>query len=97
MKITFLIKSSSQAIRIRSAVAGEFKEKVPVSPDSILADLMASLIAKNTLEAKNRGGSPTAYAINNEICDFLIRNQQHSSEYYFGGINGVRIGTTTQE
>jgi hypothetical protein len=45
---------------MRSAVAGELIVKFPVNPDSVLAEWMASLIAKNTLDAKNKGGSPTA-------------------------------------
>ena len=59
--ITFLVRSSSQAIRIRSAVAGESNVKISLEPDSHLAARMASLIAKKTLAAKNKGGSPTAY------------------------------------
>jgi hypothetical protein len=58
---TLTVISSSQAIRIRAAVAGESSLNVPVKPLSILAAVMASLIAKKTDEARNRGGSPTAY------------------------------------
>jgi hypothetical protein len=57
---TLAVISSSQAIRIRAAVAGESSLKVPFSPLSDLADVMASLIAKKIDEARNRGGSPTA-------------------------------------
>jgi len=45
---------------MRSAVAGEFKLKMPASPLSKRADEIAFFIAKKTLEAKNSGGSPTA-------------------------------------
>jgi hypothetical protein len=57
---TLTVISSSQAIRIRAAVAGESSLNAPVTPLSILAAVMASLIAKKTDEARNRGGSPTA-------------------------------------
>jgi hypothetical protein len=58
--MTLLIKSSSHAMRIRSAVAGELIAKLPVKPDSALAEQIASLMAKKTLDAKNKGGSPIA-------------------------------------
>lgn len=59
---TLTVISSSQAIRIRAAVAGESSlNHLPVKPLSILAAVMASLIAKKTDEARNKGGSPTAY------------------------------------
>lgn len=45
---------------MRSDVAGEFIVKLPVIPASVLAEWMASLIAKKTLDARNKGGSPTA-------------------------------------
>ena len=57
------IKSSWRAIRMRSAVAGEFIVKWPVKPDSVLAEEIASLIAKKTLDARNKGGSPIACKI----------------------------------
>jgi hypothetical protein len=57
---TLAVISSSQAIRIRAAVAGESSLNVPFSPVSALAAVMASLIAKKIDEARNRGGSPTA-------------------------------------
>lgn len=63
---TLTVISSSQAIRIRAAVAGESSLNAPVKPLSILAAVMASLIAKKTDEARNRGGSPTAYIKENE-------------------------------
>lgn len=48
-------------MRIRSAVAGESIEKEEVIPDSFLAAEIASFIAKKTLDARNNGGSPTAF------------------------------------
>jgi hypothetical protein len=48
---------------MRSAVAGEFIVKWPVKPDSVLAEEIASLIAKKTLDARNKGGSPIACKI----------------------------------
>lgn len=51
---------SSQAIRILAAVAGELKLKEAENPFEVLADVIASFIAKKTELAKNRGGSPTA-------------------------------------
>lgn len=41
-------------------MAGESSLNDPVNPVSILAAVMASLIAKKIDEARNRGGSPTA-------------------------------------
>jgi len=58
---TLAVISSSQAIRIRAAVAGESSLNAPVKPLSILAAVMPSLIAKKTDDARKRGGSPTAY------------------------------------
>jgi len=58
---TLAVISSSQANRIRAVVAGESSLNASVKPLSILAAVMASLIAKKTDEARNRGGSPTAY------------------------------------
>jgi len=58
---TLTVISSSQAIRIRATVAGESSLNAPVKPFSFLAAVMASLIAKKTDEARNRGGSPTAF------------------------------------
>ena len=60
MMSTCFVRWSSQAIRIRSAVAGEFNGKNPLSPFSALANAIAFFMAKNTLDAKNNGGSPTA-------------------------------------
>ena len=57
---TLTVISSSQAIRIRAAVAGESSLNAPCKPLSSLAAVMASLLAKKTDEARNRGGSPTA-------------------------------------
>jgi hypothetical protein len=57
---TLAVISSSHAIRIRAAVAGESSLNVPFSSLSALAAVMASLIAKKTDEARKRGGSPTA-------------------------------------
>lgn len=51
---------SSQAIRIRSGVAGLSNGNRPIRPTSSLADLIASLIAKKTDEPRNNGGSPIA-------------------------------------
>ena len=58
---TMTVISSSQAIRMRATVAGESSLNAPVKPLSILAAVMASLIAKKIDEARNRGGSPTAF------------------------------------
>ena len=55
-----MTNSSAQAIRIRSGVAGLSRGNQPVCPDSALAAIMASLMAKKTAEARKKGGSPTA-------------------------------------
>lgn len=55
------MNSSTQAIRIRSGVAGLSRRNQSVRPTSALAAMMASLIAKNTAEARKKGGSPTAF------------------------------------
>ena len=59
---------------------------------------MASLMAKNTLDAKNKGGSPTAYK---NKCRNTSSNQLfwiHASAWnYFWRVNGVRIGTAAEE
>ena len=60
MILTRRVNSSSHAMRIRSAVAGESNRKLPTRPDSFRAYPIASWIAKKTEEAKNNGGSPTA-------------------------------------
>lgn len=54
---------SWQAIRILAAVAGAFNVNKGSTPDSFLASLIASRIAKSIELAKNKGGSPTAYKI----------------------------------
>lgn len=54
------VNSSKQAILIRSGVAGLSSGNHSLCPDSALAALMASLIAKKTDEARKNGGSPTA-------------------------------------
>lgn len=51
---------SSQAIRIRAQVAGTSIINSADAPLSLRADVIASFIAKNTDEARNKGGSPTA-------------------------------------
>ena len=51
---------SSQANLILSVEAGLKNSKYPVNPFSSLALLTASLIAKNTEDARNNGGSPIA-------------------------------------
>lgn len=53
--------TSEQAVLILDAVAGASSGKSGFAPFSRRDDLIASLIAKNTDEAKNNGGSPTAY------------------------------------
>lgn len=57
---TSLVKRSSQVLRILSGVAGLSNLKGPLRPDSFLAAVMASLMAKNTEAARKRGGSPIA-------------------------------------
>ena len=52
--------SSKQAILILSGVAGLSRGNQSLHPISALAALMASLIAKNTQDARKKGGSPTA-------------------------------------
>ena len=64
---TLDVISSSQAILIRSAVAGAFKVNFLESPRSTRADRMASLTAKKTDAAKNKGGSPTALEENTAL------------------------------
>ena len=49
-----------QAMRILSGVAGLSNENQSSYPSSALAAAMASLMAKNTEEARKNGGSPTA-------------------------------------
>lgn len=46
---------------MRSEVAGELIANMPLMPASVLAERIASLMAKKTLDARNKGGSPTAY------------------------------------
>lgn len=55
-----LIKSSIQAIRIRSGVAGLSRGNQSLHPASALAAIIASLMAKSAAEARKNGGSPTA-------------------------------------
>lgn len=55
-----LVNSSMQAIRIRSGVAGVSSGNHSVRPHSDLAAAIASLMAKNTEDARKKGGSPTA-------------------------------------
>jgi hypothetical protein len=54
------VNSSKQAIRILSGVAGLSRGNQSVHPVSTLAALTASLMAKNTADARKNGGSPTA-------------------------------------
>lgn len=54
------MNSSTQAIRIRSGVAGLSRQNQSLRPTSALAAMMASFIAKNTADARKNGGSPTA-------------------------------------
>ena len=58
---TFDVILSKQAILICAAVHGAFKLNEVVIPYSRLAALIASLIANKEADAKNNGGSPTAY------------------------------------
>eukprot|EP01047_Picozoa_sp_COSAG01_P078884 COSAG01_NODE_14747_length_1415_cov_1.474924_2_plen_149_part_01 len=53
-----LVKSSTQAIRIRSGVSGLSAYTYAGAPAAPRAALIASLIAKNTLLASRSGGSP---------------------------------------
>lgn len=55
-----LAKSSMQAILILSGVAGLSSGNQSWQPSSARAEMMASLMAKSTTEAKKKGGSPTA-------------------------------------
>jgi len=57
-KTTCLVNSSTQAMRMRSAVAGLFSWNSPSKPASLRAAAMASLIAKKTVVARSNGGSP---------------------------------------
>ena len=52
-----------QALRIRAAVAGASNLKYLWIFISLRAALIASLMAKNADDARNNGGSPTAYCI----------------------------------
>lgn len=49
-----------QAIRILSGVAGLSRGNQSWQPTSALAEIIASLMAKKTDEARKNGGSPTA-------------------------------------
>lgn len=64
--ITCLTNISPQFIRMRSAVAGLSNLKPALSLASILAELIASLIANNTEHARGNGGSPMA-CLNNIV------------------------------
>ena len=50
-----------QAKRTLAVFAGESNLKKSSIPSSLRASFMAFLNAKNTEDAKNNGGSPTAY------------------------------------
>lgn len=52
---------SSQAIRMRAEVAGASKRNSKDTPASARAAFIASFIAKNADDARNNGGSPTAW------------------------------------
>ena len=81
---------------MRSAVAGEFIVKWPVKPDSVLAEEIASLIAKKTLDARNKGGSPIACKIK-ELYLIIQLKLLNKKNQYFGRINGMRIGTPSEK
>lgn len=51
--------SSTHASLILDAVAGDVRLTFGLKPSSCLAAPIASFMAKNTVEAKNNGGSPT--------------------------------------
>ncbi len=55
------MNSSSHAILILSHVAGASSWNIEDNPRSVLAAIIASLMAKNTDEARNRGGSPIPF------------------------------------
>lgn len=59
--ITFFVNRSWHAIRIRADVAGDIKLNFSERPSSLRASLIASLMANKMDEAKNNGGSPTAF------------------------------------
>lgn len=61
MELTKDVNSSKQAIRILSGVAGLSRGNQSSHPISALAALIASLMAKNTDDARKNGGSPTAF------------------------------------
>jgi hypothetical protein len=81
---------------MRSAVAGEFIVKWPVKPDSVLAEEIASLIAKKTLDARNKGGSPIACKIK-ELYLIIQLKLFNKKNQYFGRINGMRIGAPSEK
>lgn len=58
---TCCVNLSWHAIRILAALAGEIKLKLSSTPSSRRAALMASLMANRIDDAKNNGGSPTAF------------------------------------
>lgn len=71
-------------MQIRSGVAGLSRGNQPPKPASALADAMASLMAKNTDEARKKGGSPTAL----EECmafEFGAPCQQHFKKMVLRG------------
>lgn len=55
------MKPSKQAIRILSEVAGELNSNFKLRFRSFRAEIIASFMAKNIVEAKNNGGSPTPF------------------------------------
>jgi len=59
--MTWLVNSSTQAIRMRSAVAGLSNGNGASKPASLRAAAMASLMEKKTVVASPSGGSPIAY------------------------------------
>lgn len=61
--LTISVILSMHAILILAAVAGESNLNHSVLPDSFLAALIASRIAKKIDDDRNNGGSPTAYKI----------------------------------
>jgi hypothetical protein len=81
---------------MRSAVAEEFIVKWPVKPDSVLAKEIASLIAKKTLDARNKGGSPMACKIK-ELYLIIEHKLLNKKSQYFARINGMRIGTPSEK
>lgn len=72
------VKTSPQAIRMRSGVAGVSRTNQPWCPLSSRAAAMASLTAKSATDARKSGGSPTAFdectaLLLGASCKFIVK------------------------